>query len=290
MNNRFLSFMIIILLCTTPALFMVRDCQAMPQITNLAGQVIEGTVVETMNTGHYTFLLLKTDEKETWVVIPQTDTIVKGGTVTIQPGMTMKDFKSRTLNRTFATILFSTGLVEYADKKDTYTAITDMEKAVTYPESPEVADNTNDISFAVALQTEQNRMLINQKMSDMAAEISGGSLAAIQPAKGITIERASGENSYTIEECFKKRNELNTQTVQVRGKVVRISKRIMGKNWIHLQDGTGDPMKHTHNLVFTTQEVPELNSIITMEGVLHADQDFGSGYEYKAIIKDAIIL
>ena len=76
--------------------------------------------------------------------------------------------------------------------------------------------------------------------------------------------------------------------VVVRGKVVKVSPRIMGRNWVHLQDGTGNPDDNTHDLVVTTALDPEADwDIITMEGVLTANKDFGSGYSYSVIIEDA---
>ena len=73
----------------------------------------------------------------------------------------------------------------------------------------------------------------------------------------------------------------------VRGKVVKISQGIMGTNWIHLQDGTGNPMDNTHDLVVTSATVPEKEAIITVSGNLTADKDFGAGYKYSAIIENA---
>ena len=61
----------------------------------------------------------------------------------------------------------------------------------------------------------------------------------------------------------------------------------MGRNWIHLQDGTGDPMSNTHDLVVTTTETVENGKTITIEGVLAANKDFGAGYKYVAIVEDA---
>ena len=62
----------------------------------------------------------------------------------------------------------------------------------------------------------------------------------------------------------------------------------MGRNWVHLQDGTGNPDDNTHDLVVTTSLEPEADwDIITMEGLLTANKDFGSGYSYDVIIEDA---
>ena len=65
------------------------------------------------------------------------------------------------------------------------------------------------------------------------------------------------------------------------------SRMIMGKNWVHLQDGTGDAAKQQHDLVVTTKDDPKDGDIVTMEGTVAANKDFGAGYVYKVIIEDA---
>lgn len=64
----------------------------------------------------------------------------------------------------------------------------------------------------------------------------------------------------------------------------------MGKNWLHLQDGSGDPMKNTHDLVVTTTEEVSGPKIVTIEGTLAAEKDFGAGYKYTIIVEDSTVL
>ena len=121
-------------------------------------------------------------------------------------------------------------------------------------------------------------------------ETSGGSLGAIAPLEDISIEKSPAANGYTIEQIFTDAKELAGKKVQVHGKVVKFNPMIMGKNWIHLQDGTGNPMQNSHDLVVTSSETAEVGSIITVEGVLAANKDFGAGYKYTAIVEDAAII
>jgi hypothetical protein len=93
-----------------------------------------------------------------------------------------------------------------------------------------------------------------------------------------------------VEEIFKKAKELNGKTVQVQGKVMKVNMNIMGRNWIHLQDGSGDPLTNTHDLVVTTAATPTEGAVVTAEGKMVADKDFGAGYAYAAIIEDAKFL
>jgi hypothetical protein len=119
---------------------------------------------------------------------------------------------------------------------------------------------------------------------------SPGSTGAIVPSAHVQIEKATGDNSFSVGECFEQAEALHNTTVRVRGKVVKISRMIMGKNWLHIQDGTGNPLHNQHDLVVTTLEDPgEGMSVVTVEGVLKAERDFGAGYRYEAIIEDARI-
>jgi hypothetical protein len=74
-----------------------------------AGDPLSGKVVETMSSGGYTYVSIENGGKRTWVAMPQT-TVTVGQQVTCKPGMEMKNFTSKTLNRTFASIIFSDGL------------------------------------------------------------------------------------------------------------------------------------------------------------------------------------
>lgn len=119
----------------------------------------------------------------------------------------------------------------------------------------------------------------------------GGSGAAKAPAASgpIKVEKAKGADGYTVSETYEKAGKLDKNTVVVRGKVVKMSKGIMGKNWVHLQDGSGDQGKGTNDLVVTTQDVPKIGDVVTAKGTLYKDKDFGAGYKYKVIVEEATV-
>ncbi len=71
---------------------------------------LTGKVVETMNSGGYTYVSLENGGKKTWVAMPETKVKV-GQNVTCQPGMPMDNFTSKTLKRTFDRVIFSGGLM-----------------------------------------------------------------------------------------------------------------------------------------------------------------------------------
>ena len=120
---------------------------------------------------------------------------------------------------------------------------------------------------------------------------SGGSEGAKAPATAgpIKVEKAKGADAYTVSETHEKAGKLDKKTVSVRGKVVKVSKGIMGKNWTHLRDGSGDAGKGTNNLVVTSQDDPKVGDVVTARGTLYKDKDFGAGYLYKVIVEEATV-
>ena len=61
----------------------------------------------------------------------------------------------------------------------------------------------------------------------------------------------------------------------------------MKKNWIHLQDGTENAGKF--DLTVTSDGKAVVGDIITVEGKLAINKDFGYGYSYEVLVEDAVI-
>ena len=104
--------------------------------------------------------------------------------------------------------------------------------------------------------------------------------------KQISIE--SNEGNKTVEQIYNERESLNGKTVKVKGEVVKINLNIMNRNWIHLQDGTGD--ESSFDLVITSQDAAAVGDVVTAEGIVTKDKDFGSGYLFPVIVEDAKIV
>lgn len=101
----------------------------------------------------------------------------------------------------------------------------------------------------------------------------------VQPAKG-------GE---TIAGIFDNLGNLGGNKVAVRGQVVKISKNIMNRNWIHIQDGTKSGKYY--DLTITTYDPVNfsIGDVVTFTGTLSVDKDFGAGYRYDAIVENASV-
>jgi hypothetical protein len=122
-----------------------------------------------------------------------------------------------------------------------------------------------------------------------AAGGKSGGAKAQAAAEQTRVEKAKGADAVTVAEAYEKAGKLDKKTVVVRGKVFKVSKGIMGKNWVHLRDGSGDAGKGTANLVFTTQDEPTVGDVVTAKGILHKDKDFGAGYKYPVIVEEATV-
>jgi hypothetical protein len=98
------------------------------------------------------------------------------------------------------------------------------------------------------------------------------------------IEKAEGGK--TIAEVFAEKDQLAGETIVFRGKVVKTNAGIMGKNWLHIRDGSG--AEGTNNLTVTTVEVlPNVGDTVLVSGAVQLNKDFGMGYQYDIIIEDA---
>lgn len=264
---------------TTPAAATV-DTQKTPApaATEQQDDTISGKIVETMDSGGYTYLQVDTGKAQQWVAIPQTK-VKAGDDVSYHDGVVMPNFTSKSLNRTFDSVVFSAGLVGQV-------AVQAPTQADPHATKPDAANTAGTDSFASAVKAEAPPAAMQGKKAE-----SGGSLGAIAPFTEIKMEKAAGENGHTVEELFTDNTKLDGKTVRVQGKVVKFSPQIMGKNWIHLQDGSGDPLKNTHDLVVTTSaQLPNGKEVITIEGIVRANKDFGAGYSYVVIVEEAKII
>ncbi len=200
---------------------------------------LSGKVVETMNSGGYTYVYIEKDGKKTWVAVPRIEVAI-GQDISFHPGMVMNNFTSKTLKRTFETIVFSRGAIGQHGKES-------ANKSASYKQAK---DSTN---------------------------------------MTIKVKKASGPDAYTVAELYEKSIELDRKDVVIRGQVVKFSANIMGKNWIHIQDGSGSPSKGTNDILVTSQDLLSVGDIVTLKGTLYKDRDFGSGYKYAVIVEQASI-
>jgi hypothetical protein len=95
----------------------------------------------------------------------------------------------------------------------------------------------------------------------------------VEPAEGVI----------KLSALFSNPAEYQGKLVKVTGKCVKVNPMIMGRNWVHLQDGSGDDLDLT---ITTTDQVP-LGAVVSLEGIIALDKDFGAGYRYDVIMENA---
>ena len=93
------------------------------------------------------------------------------------------------------------------------------------------------------------------------------------------------EGGITIAELFNNKEKYRNQKVRISGICVKLNPRIMGRNWAHLQDGSGENL----DLTVTTQQDIQLGALATLEGIISLDRDFGAGYRYDIIMEQAVL-
>ena len=95
------------------------------------------------------------------------------------------------------------------------------------------------------------------------------------------------KDTISVAKALSERTKLNGKTIHIRGKVVKVSRGIMERNWIHIQDGTGEG-DEVGRIVFTSKDdTLSVGDIVTAQGVVSVDKNFGSGYVYKMIVENA---
>lgn len=200
-----------------------------------ASTVVKGKVLEVIDVEDYTYLMLKTSEGQVWAAVNSTP-LKRGADVTLEHVMTLHDFESKSLKKTFPVILFGT-----------------LKRGAGHGGMPH---------------------------------------AGIQPSVDLSnlhVRKAQGANAYTVAEIVGKASALENKAVVLRGKVVKYNAGIMGKNWIHLRDGSGVEADNSNEILVTSANPTKLGDVITVTGVVHTNQDFGAGYAYKVLIVAAAV-
>lgn len=106
-------------------------------------------------------------------------------------------------------------------------------------------------------------------------------------AKVGLIAPATGANARTINNLWLQMDRLARTTVSVRGVVVKYNGGVMGKNWLHLQDGSGDASIGTHDITVTSLDEAAVGDTITVTGTVRTNVDVGAGYTYVLLLENA---
>lgn len=204
-----------------------------------AGNTVKGVVQEVKEVESYTYLRLKTESGETWAAVGKAPVKV-GDKVSIEDANVMKNFESKSLKKTFPSIVFG-----------------------SLAGSGAAAGGASMLS-------------------------AHGATAKPQDATpDVKVPKATGPNSRTVADIVGKASELKDKPVLLRARVVKYSGGIMGKNWLHVRDGSGS--EGSNDLVVTSTMAAAVGDVLTIKGVVRTDKDLGAGYVYKVLVEDATL-
>lgn len=255
LNRTFKEVYFLDQISTTPEIKKAVIPERHPHLQETETPVIhKGVVQEVLQTAKYTYLRVKEGEVELWLAITKMQAAA-GETYYYQGGLPMKDFVSKELNRTFPEVFFL----------DNISTTPDMGGGSADHGHPHSSPHTNDPSAS------GQHVNPNSQMEKVA----------------VKVEHSKEEIS--IAELFKNKKLYAGKTVKVKGEVVKFTEEILGKNWVHIQDGTSDK-SGKYDLTITTNTVVRRTDIIVFEGVISLDKDFGFGYQYDVIMEDAKVV
>lgn len=218
--------------------------------------VIRGAIVERIDAGQYTYLKLRTAAGDVWTAVPGTEKRV-GDTAGVLSPIWMEHFKSSTLGRTWDRIAFGTL------------------EGVSSPRSPPAATAAGEAPATASLPPGHPPLTAWQAQAPVA-----------DPGP-LHVAKAPGPRGRTIADIHASKAQLEGANVAVRGKVVKATNGVLGKNWLHLRDGTGK--EATADLVVAGGQTAPVGETVLVSGTLHLDRDLGAGYRYDVLLEDARI-
>jgi hypothetical protein len=101
----------------------------------------------------------------------------------------------------------------------------------------------------------------------------------------IRVAKASGPEGRTVADIYAKQASLKDKKIAVRGKVVKATDGVMGKNWLHVRDGSGQGA--SSDLTVASDDTARVGDTVLVTGTVHLDRDLGAGYHYDVLIEDA---
>ena len=221
-----------------------------------ADAIASGTVSETMNTGGYTYVQVDTGSEKVWAAAPECVVNV-GDQVVIPQGAPMYDYHSKTLDRDFELVYF---VASFQD------------------------------ASGAPLSGGSGMLSGHPPMSGGHGSLTGAHGGIPQDTKAAEIDLSGvekAEGGHTVSEIYAEKSDLSGKEVTVRGKVVKFNAQIMGKNWLHIRDGSGEADAGTNDVTVTSDTAAQVGDTVLVTGQVHLDKDFGYGYQYDVIIEDA---
>jgi len=104
---------------------------------------------------------------------------------------------------------------------------------------------------------------------------------------GATVASAEEATLKSVAALHQEKSALKGQEIRVQGKVVKVNNGIMGRNFLHIQDGTGD--QDSNDLTVTSKQTANVGDQVSITGRVVLNREFGSGYSYPLLLEDASV-
>ncbi|MCF7823395.1 MAG: GW dipeptide domain-containing protein [Candidatus Marinimicrobia bacterium] len=126
--------------------------------------------------------------------------------------------------------------------------------------------------------------MLGKSSRSMQGNVMGGNMQAAAD-NSISVEKAAG--GVNIQELYTDMTKYDGKTITIRGQVTKYNPSIMGRNWVHIQDGTS--AEKYFDLTLTTSDEVKKGDVVVFSGKVSLNKDFGAGYKYDLIVEDAIL-
>ena len=221
-----------------------------------------GQVVDTITTAGYTYVQVDTGRQKLWAATTQF-AVANGASVTVVGGMPTANFHSKSLNRDFE-VLYLTGkiIIHAGDGNDVEAA------SVLPPGHPALPGQLTPVL------PPNHPSLTNLPAPGPRVNLDG-------------IKKAEGGR--TVQEIILGSAKLAGQPVKVRGRVVKYNAMVMGRNWLHIQDGSGSADQKDNDLTITTATPAKPGDTVLVTSIVSTNKDYGAGYKYAVILEDAAV-
>jgi len=201
-----------------------------------------------MDSGGYTYICMNSGNRSYWLASNPVEVNI-GDEIEYEGAVLMKDFRSATLDRTFPAILFVNRVLIRGKAK------IPVERASSLPSGHPIVPGGQSVE------------------------------PPVDPPEPGSIPGLPG--GLTVAEIYAQKESLTGKTVKVIGKVMKINRNILGRNWVHLQDGTTH--EGENDLVITSEDDFSIGGIVVAEGRLARDKNFQSGYFFPVLVEEATL-
>lgn len=212
---------------------------------------VTGVVAEVLQVPNYTYLHLSTQAGDEWAAVSTTNAITAGQNITVRVSTRMQNFASKSLGRTFDSIIFG-------------------ELGTGAPSAP------GPVNEGAALPSGHPPVGAAAAPQDTVAKALDATRAA-EPAL-----------SMRVADVFSERQMLQGRVVKVSGTVSRATD-VAGVHYGHLKDGSGTSASQNDDLVVISTQPLTVDQRVSLQGTVVLDKESGMGTKWPVALDRATL-